>query len=80
MTFISSDILIGLGQGLSITGLVLAMPFCFAFRHYLRFLDHLQFIYVYASILASSDLLFGNNLSNSWVAWDKNIFFFCSSG
>lgn len=56
------------------------MPYCFAFRSYLRFLDNMQFIYIYALILATADVTFSINLSNSWVAWDKNIFFFCSSG
>lgn len=69
-----------LGRGLSIVGLALCMPFCFAFRSYLRFLDHLQLFYVFAIALASSSTTFSGNLSNSWVAFDKNIFFFCTTG
>ncbi len=53
---ISPTILLGLGQGLSIAGLVLAMPFFFAFRTYLRFLDHLQLLFVYALVLLASDI------------------------
>lgn len=79
-SFIPSDILVTLGQALSIVGLALCMPFCFAFRSYFRFLDHLQFLYAFAIVLASQLSLFSNNLLNSWVGFDKNIFFFCTTG
>lgn len=80
MVILTSDVIIPLGQALSITALVLSMPFCFAFRTYLRFLDHLQFLYVYAFILAPTQTIFSNYLSNSWIAWNQNIFYFCDSG
>jgi hypothetical protein len=79
-SFISSAILTGLGQGFSIAGLILTMPVCFIFKTYFRTLDHLQLFYVYAFLLATESGLFSNNLSNSWVAFDKNIFFFCTTG
>ena len=79
-SFLSSGLLTGLGQGFSIGGLVLTMPFCFIFKTYLRFLDHLQLFYVFAFVLSADVGLFSNNLLNSWVAWDKNIFVFCTSG
>lgn len=53
MALLTSDILVPLGQALSIVGLVIVMPFCFAFRAYFRFLDHIQMMYVYAFVLAS---------------------------
>lgn len=79
-SFIPASTLVGLGQGLSIAGLALCMPFCFAFRSYLRFLDHIQMYYAFAIVLSSQTALFSNNLINSWVGFDKNIFYFCSSG
>lgn len=79
-SFIPDTMLVGLGQGLSIVGLALCMPFCFAFRSYLRFLDHLQMFYAFAIVLSSQSTLFSNSLTNSWVGFDKNIFFFCTSG
>ena len=80
MALLTSDILVPLGQALSIVGLAIVMPFCFAFRSYFRFLDHLQMLFVFAIVLASQAATFSANLSNSWVAFNQNIFFFCTAG
>ena len=58
MTFISNEILEGLGLGYSIAGIALVAPICFAFRQYFRFLDHLQIFYLLFLGLASSNKIF----------------------
>ena len=77
---VPANVLVGLGQGLSIAGLALVMPFFFAFRTYLRFLDHLQLLYAYSLVLAFNSQVFSSNLANSWVGFNLNIFSFCTPG
>lgn len=80
MPLLTSEILLPLGQALSIVALIIMMPFCFAFRGYFRLLDHLQLMFVYAVLLASQSTTFSAYLSNSWIGFKYNIFFFCKDG
>lgn len=79
-SFLSDEILSGLGKGLSITGLVIVMPFCFAFRHYFRFLDHIQLFYAFSIYFGLGINIFSNSLSNSWIGFSYNIYFICTPG
>ena len=80
MGFIEEDVLSGLGIGYSITGLALALPVCFIFRTYFRFLDHLQLFYLFYLGLGNSLIMFSKYLSDSWVLFDQNFFVFCNEG
>ncbi len=44
----------GIGLGFAITGLALVVPFVFIFKQYFRFLDHVQFFYLYWYVLANT--------------------------
>lgn len=80
MTFISNDMLSSLGLGYSIVGLALVVPVCFAFRHYLRFLDHLQIFYLFYLGLASTTTIFSSYLGDSCALFPRNFYIFCVSG
>lgn len=56
------------------------MPFCFAFRQYLRFLDHLQLFFAFSIFFGTGINIFSNSLSNSWIGFSYNIYFICTPG
>ncbi len=69
----------GIGLGFSIAGLALVVPLLFLFKQYFRFLDHVQFIFLYWGILATTYTTFGSFLSASWSRFIPNFLSFCSA-
>jgi hypothetical protein len=70
-----------IGLAFSITGLALVMPVCFMFRQYFRSLDYFQMTYIFASVLAISNVTFSDNLNDSWVPFPENFLSgICTSG
>lgn len=69
----------GVGLGFSIAGLTLVVPLLFLFKQYFRFLDHLQFVFLYWGILAPVYTTFGSFLSASWSKFIPNFLNFCTA-
>ena len=62
MGFIDTNTMDLIGLVYAIAGIVLVIPTCFVFRHYFRFFDHVQFLYLFYVALASSTKIFSGYL------------------
>ena len=80
MSLISVDVLEALGITYSLIALLFILPVCFIYRHYLRFFDHLQTMYVlYISIFVSNSSVFSSHLNLIAGQINHNFYIFCSS-
>ena len=68
------------GLAFSIVGLVLVVIIQFVIRHSWRFLDYLQFCYIFATVAATSVLTFSAYLDDSWIKFIPNFLTFCKNG
>ena len=64
MAIIHTDVLEALGITYSLIALLFSIPVCFIYRHYLRFFDHLQTMYIlYLAVFKSNNSVFSKHLS-----------------
>ena len=77
MGLIENDVLRGFAEGYSICGLIFVIPICFVFRQYLRFLDHLQILYLLYVTITPQQTIFSSFLGTSWINFSYNFYSFC---